>query len=656
MAGAFPLRTIHLDFHTGPDIKDVGADFNPDEFAEAFARAHVDSVTVFAKCHHGHLYYNTDRLERHPGLRPGLDLLREQIEALHRRGIRAPIYLSVQCDEYAANQHPEWIALDAEGRQVKGGGPFAASWQILDMSSPYQEFFVEQLDEVLRRFAPADGIFLDMCWDQPSCSRYAIDGMRRRGFDPRDEADRRKYAREVVHQYMDRFKVMVDRAQAGHEPAGIWFNSRPKMNLHEEKKFLRHVEIECLPTGGWGYAYFPYVARYVRPLGLPTLSHTGRFHAGWGDFGGLKPEAALKYECCLVLSQGLTGGVGDQLHPRGAPDKATYELIGKVYGYIKACEPWVVGGRLLAQVAVMVDPKLGDRPREDGLGLIRALQELRQQFDLLPPTADLAGYELVIVPESVRADEALKEKLRAYVAAGGALLLSGLAALDQGGQPILPELGIEARGESPYTATYLRPDTAVAGGMPETDHVMYERGFRMTAVPGAQVLCRIVEPYFERSYEHFCSHRQTPPAAPSPYAAVVQNGRVITCAVPIFAAYGKHGNLPYRQLLGNCIARLLPEPLLRAGGPAHLETTVVRQENRTVVHLISFCPVRRTERLDIVEDPFPLIDVPVAVKHPGLPKRVYLAPSGQDLPWEHHDGYVETSVTCLDGHTMLVCE
>src|SRR5690554_4701673 len=101
----FPKRTVHLDFHTGPWVPDIGRDFNPEEFARTFKEAHVDSVTVFAMCHHGHLYYNTDHPARHPGLPDDLDLLGQQVEALHREGIRAPIYLSVQCNEYAANEH-----------------------------------------------------------------------------------------------------------------------------------------------------------------------------------------------------------------------------------------------------------------------------------------------------------------------------------------------------------------------------------------------------------------------------------------------------------------------------------------------------------------------------------------------------------------------
>ena len=129
-----PRRTIHLDFHTGPEVPDVGAEFDPEEFASTIAAAGVDSVTVFAKCHHGHLYYLTDRAERHPNLKSGLDLLGSQIEALHAQGIRAPIYISVQCDEYAANTHPEWVALHEDLRQVKRAtSAFEAGGQILDM-------------------------------------------------------------------------------------------------------------------------------------------------------------------------------------------------------------------------------------------------------------------------------------------------------------------------------------------------------------------------------------------------------------------------------------------------------------------------------------------------------------------------------------------
>ena len=81
--------------------------------------------------------------------------------------------------------------------------------------------------------------------------------------------------------YMKRFSGMVEAAAGGADHLGIWFNSRPKTNLHVEKRFLRHTEIEALPTGGWGYAYFPYVARFVRPLGCrPSATPAASSRAG----------------------------------------------------------------------------------------------------------------------------------------------------------------------------------------------------------------------------------------------------------------------------------------------------------------------------------------------------------------------------------------
>jgi hypothetical protein len=85
--------------------------------------AHVDSATVFATCHHGHAYWDTKRPERHPGLPAGLDLLGEQIAALHRHGIKAPVYFSVPLNEFCANAHPQWLSINPETGAANRFGP-----------------------------------------------------------------------------------------------------------------------------------------------------------------------------------------------------------------------------------------------------------------------------------------------------------------------------------------------------------------------------------------------------------------------------------------------------------------------------------------------------------------------------------------------------
>ena len=54
-----PFRQIHLDFHTSPMIGEIGAEFDAEEFAETLKKAHVNSINLFTKCHHGMFYYPT---------------------------------------------------------------------------------------------------------------------------------------------------------------------------------------------------------------------------------------------------------------------------------------------------------------------------------------------------------------------------------------------------------------------------------------------------------------------------------------------------------------------------------------------------------------------------------------------------------------------
>jgi hypothetical protein len=288
--------------------------------------------------------------------------------------------------------------------------------------------------------------------------------------------------------------------------------------------------------------------------------------------------------------------------------------------------------------------------------LTRALQELRHQFDLLAADGDFAGYDMVIVPETTPVGKDLAARLRSYVQAGGRLIMVERASVSETGEPVIPELGVVYHGESPFKTTYLRASEALARDIPALDHVEYERGLRITPAMGAQSLCEVIEPYFERTFEHFCSHGQTPPDKPSKYAAVVHNGNVLTFSFPIFTAYGNHASPAYRLLLGNAIDLLLPNKIVRDKGPVHLEASVLDKGDRRIVHLLSFCPVRKATGLDIIEDPFPLVSMPISVRLNKRPHRVLLAPAGTEIPFEFSDGYAHVQVSDTTGHVMLVFE
>ncbi len=655
----FPRRSIHLDFHTSPDIPNVGADFDGDTFARTFRQAHVDSVTLFAKCHHGQLYYDTDRPERHPGLAPGLDLLGLQVEALHSASIRAPIYLSILWDEYAANHHPEWVALTSELKQVRRplGGAFQAAWQVMDMSSPYQDYVAQQIEEVLDRFAPVDGIFLDICYDQVSASRWAIEGMRRAKLDPTSPEHREKYARLVAHGYMERFSNLIEPALVKESQTGVWFNARPKAGLWGEQRYLRHAEVEALPTGGWGYNYLPYVARFVRALGLPTLGMTGRFHRSWGDMASLKPSAALKYECNQILMHGLTTCVGDLLAPNAVPKASVYQLVGSVYEHIQACEPFVSGGENVADLALLVDPELGDDPGPDVIGAVRVLQQLRQQFDILPFNRHFDDYRLVVLPATTPVSRDLAARLATYLERGGSLLLSASRPPGAAEKDLLATCGVRWERASEFSTPFLGlADNNMISPAIDVDIRVEGESSLLTALDGTEVLVEIIEPYFDRTYEHFSGHSYTPPARRSGHGAILRHGRAIVMAMPLFEAIANDGNVEYRELLKACIDRLLPAPLLRCDGPVHLETSVVQTERHVAVHLLSYVPSRLASDIDLVLDPFPVSDLEVSLRLDEAPVAVHQQPLGTELQWSYRDGYATTKVSVVDGHAIIVFE
>ena len=113
------MKCVHLDFHTSPDIPDIGKYFNKEEFTKIVKESHIDLMTVFAKCHHGYTYYPSKVAPMHPGL--SFNLLKEQIEAIHDAGAKAPIYITVGWSKVDADNHPEWHHKDFASNETSAG-------------------------------------------------------------------------------------------------------------------------------------------------------------------------------------------------------------------------------------------------------------------------------------------------------------------------------------------------------------------------------------------------------------------------------------------------------------------------------------------------------------------------------------------------------
>ncbi len=674
---ALRFRQVHLDFHTSPLIPAVGEDFDADAWARQLRDARIDSITCFATCHHGMSYYPTKVGYMHPHLKR--DLLGEQIEAAHRHGINVPVYITVVWSEHQAEEHPEWRQVHRDGRPV-GRLPVGAlahnSWHWLCMNSPYADHVSSVTDEVLSHYA-ADGLFFDILMSaQPGCCcAYCLRGMMADGVNPEDDTALHAYTLAAERRFMDRISREVWAKRPG---LPLYFNARmrltgdPQEGNRPEAPYYTHWELESLPTGGWGYTHFALYNRFFQTLGKPVLGMTAAFHRSWADFGTVKSQAALDYECFRALAGGAACSVGDQLHPRGIPVAETYRRIGRTYASVEAKEPWCRGAVPQAEVAILLPPDSSTGTRVMGMeseeGALHMLLEMGAQAAVIDSAADFSPYRVIVAPDHVRLDAALAAKIRGYVGGGGSVLLSHESGLRVDGSEFALEalMGVEYLGAGRDDVEFFRPMDALAGSIPAMDHALYDRGSAVRPRPGTEVLAEIVSPYFSRTWAHFSSHAQTPPdpAGLHGLAAATLCGRVAYLSHPLFLSYQRNGYPAYRQIVGALLRRLLPDPIVRTNLPTTAEVTVLRQPagadgdspERLICHLLHYVPQRRTPDLDLVEDAIALHDVSVAVRTGWRPRQVYLAPERTVLDISQQGEYASVSVPEVNGHAMVVFE
>jgi hypothetical protein len=656
------FRQVHLDFHTSEAIPRIGEKFSKQQFQSALKLGHVDSVTIFAKCHHGWAYFPSEENEMHPHLQ--FDLLGLMIEAAHEIGVNTPVYISAGLDEKLARRHPEWLMRDEQDRTNWVDGFMKPGYHQFCLNTPYLDILIRQVEEVVRKY-DADGIFLDIVGERMCYCQYCVAELLRRGQDPRNPAAVKALGVETYARYGKRVREAVDKYKRGlpvfHNNGHIRRGRRDLADLNT------HLELESLPTGGWGYDHFPLSARYASTLGMEYLGMTGKFHTSWGEFGGYKHPNALRYETALSLANGARCSVGDQLHPEGVMDDATYRLIGEAYAEVERKEPWCEGAQNVADVAVLSleaaatseeHETAGIHTGKSDAGVVRMMLEGKYLFDVIDTEAEFTRYKIVILPDDVLIGEALKAKLEAFFASGGKVLATGRSGLNLSSDAFTLELGVRWVGSNEYRPDYYRPLEPI-NQLGDAAYIQYSQGQRVE-LDGGTELGRRENPYFNREVFTFCSHQHTPNSSQYGGPGMVESKRGIYIAWSVFEDYATKGSLALKQMVFAALDRLLQDKTLQTSLPSQGIATLTHQEelNRYVNHLLYASPVKRGDGIEVIEDILPVYEVAISLRLPeGTDaKRVYLAPQSVELPFEQVGREVRYTVPKLECHQMVVID
>ncbi|CZT36556.1 Beta-galactosidase trimerisation domain-containing protein [Rhizobium sp. 9140] len=563
-------------------------------------------------------------------------LLRGQIDGLHSVGIKAPVYLSAAWDEQAPQTHPEWRIVSPEGTLPQSRNE-PTGWAFLDFSTPYLDYLCRQVEEVMRSYGDGDGIFLDISFQMPTVSAAARTKMDALGLDGTSPLDRDTFLDRSTEAYYEAVKAAVHR----HDPRmPLFFNAghvRRGQRVHD-RRFYSHLELESLPTAGWGYDHFPLSARYVDPIGFDFLGMTGKFHFTWGEVGGYKRPEALVYEC-------------------GA-------IIALAYRFVEAREPWCLGSVNRADIGLLSlqsveAPAAGGGSDRDSVaddGASRILLEAGLTFDVLDLDSDFAPYRLLILPDAVPVDEALRLRIERYAEEGGRVLLTGRSGIDPE-RGFVFDLGARWHGTSPMTGgDYLLPIAPLQADGIDQPMFMYQPSERITVTDGLS-LGAIHEPYFDRTPRHFSGHIHAPsrPDA-SAYHAGVQKGNFIYLAHPVFGIYHQVGAVRMLEMTERAIAFALGgETLISTSLPRAGRVTVRSQpeQARDVIHLLHATPALRGQlweaNIQPIQDITPLFDIAVSLKTASPVSTIRSVPAGDDLSFTEADGTVHFTLPRLDG-------
>ena len=652
------FRQVHLDFHTSEKIDGIGAAFSKEQFQKALKAGHVNSITVFSKCHHGWAYHPSKANIMHPNLK--FDLLGAQIEAAHEIGVKTPVYLSAGLDEKTAKAHPEWLNRDENDAPAHGFNK--PGYHLLCMNTPYLDYLLAQIKEVCELY-DADGIFLDIVGVRRCCCKYCRETLEKEGKNPFDEKNIAELGERVYANYTRRVRETIDSVKPG---LNVFHNGGHIRHGRRDLAFMNtHLELESLPTGGWGYDHFPLSARYVQSLGMDFLGMTGKFHESWGEFGGFKHKNALRYEAALSAANGAKISVGDQMHPCGLMDMATYNTIGAAYKEIEEKEPWLDNVTPITQVALLSPEALeneddshdtGNRCSNTAAGAVRMLLEGKYMFDVVDGDDDYSDYDVIILGDNAHLSERIKSKVDAFVKNGGKILATGTSALDKNNSFIY-DLGAKYRGASEFNPTYLKAEGLNLNNLYDASYVIYANASDVSCT--GKELAKLEAPYFNRTFEHFSSHKHAPNSSSYPGSGITEGKDGIYIAWEIFSEYATHGSLIAKETVLYALDRLLgKKKIFSSNLGAQAVVTLMRQENenRYVNHLLYASPVKRGNGVEIIEDILPVYETDVSLTVKEKIKNVYLAPQNIKIPFTQNENILSYHVDKFECHQMVVLE
>ena len=628
---------IHFDFHAGPDCKEIGKNTTPEMIERIIEAAHPDYIQIDCKGHPGLSSYPTKVGNQAPGFVG--DPLRVWREVTARRGVALYMHYSGVWDSEAIRQHPDWAAVNADGKTNANATSFFGSYA--------DRLLVPQLRELAGDYG-VDGAWVDgECWASvPDYSEPALKVFRETtGIQdvPRKAGDPHwfeflQFNRDAFRSYLRHYISEVKK-------------TNPDMQLCSNWAFTDHMPEEvCAPVDWISGDFMPedavnaarfsgrYLACQRKPWDLMAWSFTTQGERRNGSNQKMAPQ--LQREAAVILAQG--GGFQPYYGQRRDGSISTNHLpvLAEVGRFCRARQPFCQGATPVPQIALLYSTAshyreingLFNRDLSRLSGTLQALLERQQVVDVVGEHAlgkRMADYPLIVIGECDYLEPAFKQQLVRYVENGGNLLIIG----PQAASLFAAELDVTF-GDAQRGARFLACGDAL---LPTRDQTR-------TPVLGARA---------KAIGQLHATHDASSATQPAATITALGKGKIAATFFSFSRGYLNQRSPQMRAFLNDLVRQLFPQPMVEVEGSSDVDVSINRLKGKLAINLVNTSGSHWDTKRPLFDTIAPVGPLEVSIRTPSKPANLTLQPEGRSLAFDYRDGAARLTVPHLDQRPCL---
>jgi hypothetical protein len=267
---------------------------------------------------------------------------------------------------------------------------------------------------------------------------------------------------------------------------------------------------------------------------------------------------------------------------------------------------------------------------------------MRLEYDVVESGDDISKYRCIILPDKVKLTRDDEDSLIDFTEAGGVIIASYESTFDR--------LGIQKLEPSVADLDYIKCNVEEVS----TPFLSYSHAYKVKT--DGDVLAEVYEPSFNRTWGHFCGHKNTPyKLEPADYPALVKCKNVVYFAHPVFEAYKKSGNYFLEKYVANTIESVYEKAITTSELPSCGKIRLREADDKSFLALHTlYAPAVNRGNVCLLPDFPTLYGVKIKVRVDREITSATSVPDGASIPFTQEGDYVLLDLPPFKLHSLII--